>query len=234
MRRAGVLRIRNFSELYVAASTLGVGVRVAGRRVAIVSNAGGPGALAADHAKDRRLQLATLEGPTLERLASLLPPSAHQGMPVYVRGDAEAQHFSTAARLCLEDPGVDALLAILTPHALTDPDAFARQLIETAADHRKPLFTCWMGGDAVAESRTLFSANKIPTYATPEAAVETEEVAEGIAKGQMPLPYYTILHPEARLSAKEKGQLTAGLMTTLEGSDAELTTDDLNRPDSDN
>lgn len=69
---------------------------------------------------------------------------------------------------------------------------------------------------------------------TPEAAVETEEVVEVIAKGQMPLPYYTILHPEARLSAKEKGQLTAGLMATLEGSDAELTTDDLNRPDSDN
>lgn len=202
MRRAGVLRIRNFSELYVAASTLGVRVRVAGRRVAIVSNAGGPGALAADHAKDRRLQLATLEGPTLERLASLLPPSAHQGMPVYVRGDAEAQHFSTAARLCLEDPGVDALLAILTPHALTDPDAFARQLIETAANHRKPLFTCWMGGDAVAESRTLFSANKIPTYATPEAAVDAIAALNLFAENQVQL--LQVPEPLAASSAPDR------------------------------
>ena len=187
MRRAGVLRIRNFSELYVAASTLGAGVRVAGRRVAIVSNAGGPGALAADHAKDRWLQLASLGEATLGQLAALLPPSASQGMPVYVRGDADAAHFAAATRLCLDDPGVDALLAILTPHALTDPEAFARELIDLKSGHRKPIFTCWMGGDSVAGSRNLFAAHKVPTYATPEAAVDAIAALNLFAENQVQL-----------------------------------------------
>ena len=202
MRRAGVLRIRNFSELYVAASTLGAGVRVAGRRLAIVSNAGGPGALAADHAQDRWLQLASLGGETLEQLAALLPPSAHQGMPVYVRGDADAAQFTAAARICLEDPGVDALLAILTPHALTDPDAFAHELIEMVAGRRKPLFTCWMGGDAVVACRNLFAEHNVPTYATPEAAVDAIAALNLFAENQVQL--LQVPEPLATSSAPDR------------------------------
>ena len=172
MRRAGVLRIRDFSDLYTAAATLGSGARLTGRRLAIVSNAGGPGALAADHAKDRGLQLADLGETTLQQLHALLPPSAHSGHPVYVRGDAEATQFGAAVRITLEDPAVDALLAILTPHALTDADGFAQALIDIVATHRKPLFTCWMGGETVAASRSLFAAHRVPSYATPEAAVD--------------------------------------------------------------
>ncbi|MBP9592250.1 MAG: bifunctional acetate--CoA ligase family protein/GNAT family N-acetyltransferase [Steroidobacteraceae bacterium] len=172
MRRAGVLRIRDFSDLHTAAATLGAGVRVAGRRLAIVSNAGGPGTLAADHATDRWLQLAELAPETRGVLAALLPAGAKHDNPVYVRGDADAAMFEATVRTCLEDPGVDALLAIMAPHALTDPDAFAQALIGIAANHGKPLFTCWMGGESVAASRSRFATHRIPTYATPEAAVD--------------------------------------------------------------
>jgi acetyltransferase len=91
---------------------------------------------------------------------------------VYVRGDAEAALIGAAVRITIEDPGVDALLAILTPHALTDAEGFTQALIEIAAAHRKPLFTCWMGGEAVADSRSRFATHRVPTYATPEAAVD--------------------------------------------------------------
>ncbi len=172
MRRAGVLRIRDFSQLFSAASTLGAGVRIRGRRLGIVTNAGGPGQLAADRAVDRWLAVARLEDATLEKLHALLPPSTSDGNPVYVRGDASAQVYAQAAQTCLQDAEVDALLAILTPFALTDADQFATELITVAKAQRKPVFTCWMGGDAVTAARQRFAENRIPTFPTPEAAVD--------------------------------------------------------------
>jgi acetyltransferase len=172
MRRAGVLRIRDLTQLFSAASTLGAGIRVRGRRLGIVTNAGGPAQLAADRAAARTLELATLDPATLAALRSLLPPSAADGNPVYVRGDASAHQYAAAARLCLEDPQVDALLAILTPFALTDADLFATALVEVARAQRKPVFTCWMGGDAVTGARQRFAEGHMPTFPTPEAAVD--------------------------------------------------------------
>jgi acetyltransferase len=172
MRRAGVLRIRDFGQLFSAASTLGAGVRIHGRRLGVVTNAGGPGQLAADRAVDRFLSVAGLEDATLAQLQKLLPPSNSTGNPVYVRGDASAQVYAQAAQACLQDREVDVLLAILTPFALTDADQFATELITVAQAQRKPVFTCWMGGAAVTTSRQRFAENRIPTFPTPEAAVD--------------------------------------------------------------
>jgi acetyltransferase len=172
MRRAGVLRIRDFSQLFSATSTLGAGVRMPGRRLGIVTNAGGPGQIAADRAAERWLQLAQLGDETLERLRQLLPPSTAEGNPVYVRGDADSAQFAAAASASLLDPQVDALLAILVPFALTDADRFAADLIAAAREQRKPVFTCWMGGEAVTTARQRFAESRIPTYQTPETAVD--------------------------------------------------------------
>ncbi len=172
MRRAGVLRIRSLNQLFSAASTLGAGVRLRGRRIAVVTNAGGPAQLAADRMSERWLELAALDAHTLDSLRALLPPSATEGNPVYVRGDATAQQYGEAARLCLDDANADALLAILTPYSLTDVNAFAAELIAAAQARRKPIFTCWMGGEAVTVARQRFAESRIPTFQTPEAAVD--------------------------------------------------------------
>ena len=172
MRRAGVLRIRDFSELYTAAATLAAGVRVRGRRLAIVSNAGGPGTIATDRAEDRGLVIATLGAQTLQTLSGQLPPTARHGNPVFVRPDVDPARFAGAVQACLDDPGVDALLAILVPHAVTDPDTIAAAVIEVARQGRKPVFTCWMGGDSVEASRTQFAAHRVPSYMRPETAVD--------------------------------------------------------------
>ena len=116
--------------------------------------------------------MARLEDETLEQLHALLPPSTSDGNPVYVRGDASAQVYAQAAQTCLQDGEVDALLAIVTPFALTDADQFATELIAVAKAQRKPVFTCWMGGDAVTAARQRFAENRIPTFPTPEAAVD--------------------------------------------------------------
>jgi acetyltransferase len=172
MRRAGVLRIRDFAALFSAAATLGSGVRVTGRRLGIVTNAGGPGQLAADRAAHRGLQLAPLAEATLDKLDVLLPPRSTRGTPVYVRGDAVAKQYAQAVGHCLADRNVDALLAILTPFAQTDPDAFAAELIAVAKLQRKPVFACWMGGVSVTAGRQQLTQHRLPTYLTPEDAVD--------------------------------------------------------------
>ncbi len=171
MRRAGVLRIRAFQQLYSAAGTLGAAVRLGGRRLAIVMNAGGAGQLAADRAADRGLQLARLGQQTLDDLDALLPPSRSRGNPVYVRSEGSAAPFAEAARRCLADPDVDALLAVMAPVALSNADEWTDALIEVVRSQKKTVFTCWMGDASVVESRRRFAENRIPTYRTPEAVV---------------------------------------------------------------
>jgi len=172
MRRAGVLRIRDFYDFFTATATLGSGARVKGRRIAIVSNAGGPGTMAADRAVDRWLQLSRLDADSQRKLEGALPPNVAAGNPVYVRGEVDPPQFAAAADICLADPNVDALVAILTPHAQHDPLQFAVQLVQGAARYRKPVFTCWLGGESIAASRKYFAEHKVPSYTTPEAAVD--------------------------------------------------------------
>jgi len=172
MRRAGVLRIRDFAELYTAAATLGAGVRVSSRRLAIVSNAHAAGAIAEDRAEERWLPMAHLGADSLSGLSALLASGQGSGNPVYLRADAEAAHYAEAADLCMQDPAVDVVLALLVPHALTEPDMIAQALLEVSAVHRKPLFTCWMGGEGVEASRKRFAAHGVPSYTRPEVAVD--------------------------------------------------------------
>jgi acetyltransferase len=172
MRRAGVLRIRDFAELYTAAATLGAGVRVSAHRVAIVSNAQAPAAIAEDRAEERRLPLAQLSPESMARLDRLLASGQGPGNPVSLRPDADTASYAEAAEICMQDPGVDVVLALLVPHALTEPDMIAQALLEVAAGHRKPLFTCWMGGQGVEASRNRFAAHGVPSYTRPEVAVD--------------------------------------------------------------
>ncbi len=172
LRRAGVLRVADFANFFGVAATLSSGMRTTGRRLAIVTNAGGPGVMAADHAADRGLALAELVPQTLARLDAALPAHWSHGNPVDVLGDADAARYAAAFAPCLEDPAVDALIAILTPQALTDAEAVARALIAAAQGQAKPVLACWMGEPSVASSRALFRAAGLPGYRTPEAAVD--------------------------------------------------------------
>ena len=145
LRRAGVLRVRSFVDFFAAAATLDTGVRTSGQRLAIVTNAGGPGVMAADHVADRGLQLAVLSKQTLKKLDQQLPASWSGANPVDILGDADEGRYQAAVQACLDDPGVDALMVILTPQALTDPLDIARQLAVVAINSKKPIFACWMG-----------------------------------------------------------------------------------------
>ncbi|MDB5867289.1 MAG: yfiQ [Betaproteobacteria bacterium] len=172
LKRTGAVRVTTIGQHVAAAHALSSRVRPRGERLAIVTNGGGPGVLAADRAADLGVPLAELSTQTVERLRGALPGNWSQGNPIDVIGDADATRYTAAVSACLADPAIDGVLVILTPQAMTAPTEVARAVIECAHGSDKPLFTTWMGEEQVREGRALFEAEGIPVFRTPEPAVE--------------------------------------------------------------
>lgn len=173
LSRAGAVRVNDYSHFFAVAETLHTGLKTKGPKLAIVTNGGGPGVIAADALGDHRLSLAPLADETVAELDRALPRVWSGGNPVDVIGDASAERYAAAVRACLEDPGVDSVLSIFVPVGLTEPLDVARAVSKIAADIRKPLLTCWMGDISMRTSREHLRDAGIPTFATPEAAIES-------------------------------------------------------------
>lgn len=171
LRRAGALRVDNFADFFSTAATLDSGVRTAGSRLAVITNAGGPGVMAADHCTDVGLELAALGDETQTILDEALPESWSHNNPVDILGDAGPGRYEAAVRACLSDTGIDAVLVILTPQAQTAPLDVATRIADLRDTSRKPILACWMGDASVAGARELFKQRNIPSFQTPEAAV---------------------------------------------------------------
>ena len=169
--RAGVVRVFEIEDLFDCAELLARRRPVKGPRLAIVTNAGGPGVMATDALMTRHGTLAQLSEPTLDALNACLPPAWSHGNPVDIIGDATPERFRAAVGAVLADPGVDGLLVILSPQSMTDPTAAAREVIEAAARGTKPVLTSWMGGVRVAAGIDLLRQAGLPTYSSPEKAV---------------------------------------------------------------
>jgi len=172
VRRAGVVRVTTIGQLVAAAHALSRKVRPRGDRLAVITNGGGPGVMAADRAADLGIPLAELSPATIETLKQALPPNWSLGNPIDLIGDADAARYAAALDACLADPGVDGVLTILTPQAMTSPLEVAQAVVERAGKSHKPLFTCWMGEAQVAESHALFALHGIPGFRTPDPAVD--------------------------------------------------------------
>lgn len=170
--RVGVVRVQTITQLFTAAKTLSCGFHPVGNRLAIVTNGGGPGVMAADRAADLGLSIATLSDASIAHLNQHLPPNWSHSNPVDIIGDAQEDRYHHAVKTCLEDPNVDGVLAILTPQAMTKPLQSAQALIELSNNHSKPLLACWMGESQVASARDAFAKAHKPHFRTPEPAVE--------------------------------------------------------------
>ncbi len=172
LHRAGVVRGMRIGNLFAAATTLTSRFRTEGERLAIITNGGGPGVMATDKAADLGIPLAELGDEAMKRLDEVLPSTWSHGNPVDVIGDATPERYSQALAACLKDRNVDGALVILTPQAMTAPLAVAQQVVEVAKKARKPVLTCWMGEIQVGEGRRLLREAGLPSFSTPEAAVE--------------------------------------------------------------
>jgi acetyltransferase len=172
IRRTGAVRVTTIVELVAAAQALSSRVRPRGDRLAIVTNGGGPGVLAADRAADLRLPLAELSQSTLDSLSQALPANWSLGNPVDLIGDADAKRYGAAVAACLADDGVDGVLAVLTPQAMTAPTEAAHAVVACRKNSTKPLLAAWMGEEQVIEGRSVFQQAGIPVFRTPEPAVD--------------------------------------------------------------
>ena len=172
VRRAGVVRVKSVSQLFSVAKALSYGFHTTGNRLAIVTNGGGPGIMATDYAVDLGVVMAQLSEKTIAKLNETLPPTWSHHNPVDIVGDAQADRYHDALKICLEDQNIDGVLTILTPQAMTKPLEAANVVVELSRQFNKPLIACWMGGEQVEEARTVFNNARLPNFRTPEPAVE--------------------------------------------------------------
>ncbi len=171
-QRAGCIRVETISQLFNCAQALAMQPRPQGNRLAIVTNAGGPGVLATDYLTTRGGELAPLSEETMAKLNEALPPTWSHGNPVDVIGDATATEYRKALEACLADENVDGVLTILTTQTVTDPEGTAKALVELGKKTRKPVLAAWMGERDVWEAREILEKGKIPNYRYPESAVD--------------------------------------------------------------
>jgi acetyltransferase len=175
-RRAGLVRVERIEDVFASAELLARERPVRRGRLAIVTNAGGPGVMAADALLARGGALAELGPATLAMLDAALPPAWSHANPIDVLGDAPPQRFGDAIKAALDDAQVDAVLVILTPQAMTDADATADAVLAAREEgsksgQHKPLLAAWMGGRSVREGLERLSAGGVATYAYPEQAI---------------------------------------------------------------
>lgn len=171
VRRAGVLRVASIPDLFNMAEILALQPPPRGPALAIITNAGGPGVMATDALMLAGGQLATLSPATKTALDACLPPFWSHANPIDVLGDATPQRYRQVVEICARDPGIQGLLILLTPQAMTDPTETARQLLPFAKLD-KPVLASWMGGHDVCEGKSILGEAGIATFDSPEAAIK--------------------------------------------------------------
>ncbi len=165
LRESGVIRTRTLEELFDVATVLAHQPVPGGRRVAIVTNAGGPAILAADACEANGLTVPVLDEATQRQLRSFLPATASAGNPVDMIASATPEHYRRAIETVAADPSVDSVIAIFIPPLVTEPDAVAAAIRAAAASISKPVIATFLGTQGVRPQLA-----PVPSFAFPEAA----------------------------------------------------------------
>ncbi|MEJ2690328.1 MAG: acetate--CoA ligase family protein [Deltaproteobacteria bacterium] len=169
-KRSGVVRADSFESLFDFATAFAMQPLPAGKRVLIITNAGGPGTMAADAVEKAGLKVADLARNTASALLDKLPSAASAGNPVDVLGDADPERYAVALRAAQEDPEVDGIIVILTPQAMTRPAETAMAIADNLKGD-KPVLVSFMGGRSVMPGREELVHSGLPDYDSPERAV---------------------------------------------------------------
>ena len=185
IERAGVVRVYSITELFSAARVLANNYVVKKDRLAIITNAGGPGVMSTDRAEDVGIIMAELSPASIEGLNEALPVHWSHANPIDILGDATSERYQKALDICLKDKNVDGVLVILTPQAMTNPTQVALSIIEGAKASKKPVLASWTGGERVQEGRDLFANSRVAHFNTPEVAVDAFSFLAKYAQNQI-------------------------------------------------
>jgi acetyltransferase len=171
-RRAGMLRVLSLQELFDSVETLALGHRPENDRLAILTNGGGVGVLAADALIDHGGRLAALSPKSVNRLNAVLPITWSRGNPVDIIGDAPGRRYRDAMDAVADDSNVDATLVLNCPTAIASAKEAAQAVVEASAKHKQhTVLTSWVGEGTAREARNFLAANRIPSFETPEQGV---------------------------------------------------------------
>ena len=174
-RRSGVLRVNTIADLFYMADVLSKQPRPKGPRLSIVTNAGGPGVLAADSLIANGGTLAQLSEKSMQELDAMLPAHWSHSNPLDILGDALPEKYAKVAQIAVSDPNVDALLAIICPQGLAEPTQTAEQMKAIAQTTGKAVLASWMGGPEVAAGRDILNRAGIPNFPFPDTAAKVFE-----------------------------------------------------------
>jgi acetyltransferase len=170
-RRAGLARVFDFGNIFEFTDLVGRRRIPKGNRLAIVTNAGGPGVMATDSLISLGGKLVELSEKTMQRLNEYLPPFWSHGNPIDVLGDATPERFAGATEIVLEDENVDAVLVLLTPQAMTAPTETAVAISQLASKTTKSIMAGWLGGASMREGIQVFNQAGISSFTAPEQAI---------------------------------------------------------------
>lgn len=174
-KQAGILRAKTIEELFDYARIFSYQPLPKGPRIALITNAGGPGIITADAVERSNLKMATFSKNTIEYLRSSLPEMANVYNPIDVLGDAKADRYKFVIEKVIEDTNVDAVLVILTPQTMTEIEKTAEVISEISHRTDKTIATSFMGGKRTESAFKTLSQRKIPNYVFPERAVSAIE-----------------------------------------------------------
>jgi len=212
-RQSGVMQARTVQELFDTAIALAYQQPPAGSRVAIVTNAGGPAAVAADALARNGLQAPGPDDATRDALRDALGPAPQLFNPIDMLGAASTPEYETATRILLQSDAYDAVLAILVPNTANDPAGVAEGLARAAASADKPLVACYMGDVSITAGRQRLHKHRIPVYEFPENAARA--MAASYRWGKQIIEGTAVTTPQkrelyAQISAEIKGISDSG------------------------
>lgn len=172
-RQSGIIRAESVEELFDYIKIFSNNQTLAAKKLAIITNAGGPGVLAIDAAVNNGLEIASLSEETKASLTAALPAAANVHNPVDVLGDAKADRYQAALESVLGDKGVEAALLILTPQSTTEIKETAEAAVAARSKYKKPLAVSFMGGKLLEEGLQILKDNNIATYSYPETGIKS-------------------------------------------------------------
>ncbi len=173
-KQTGIIRAKTVKDLFNIATAFANQPLPKGNRVAIITNAGGPGIMTSDACEENNIKLAKIKQETIDQLKTFLPSAANFYNPVDILGDALAERYGKTFEVILKDDDIDALIVLLTPQAMTQELETAKALVEAIkkSGRKIPVVTSFIGGEEVKEGTEYLNKNGIPNFSIPEEAVQ--------------------------------------------------------------
>lgn len=170
-KKAGIIRVNTIQELFETAEIFKIKNLPKGNRLLVITNAGGPGIIAADTADKLGIKLDPMSKESIEAIIDKLPPTASLYNPVDVIGDATSERYKIVLEQAVKDSVVEGICVILTPQAITDAKNVAKEIINISQRSEKPVFACFIGGKKIKEAVNVLKSNQIPCFSDPSVAI---------------------------------------------------------------